>query len=299
MKTAPLVFGLGQCSLDYIGKAAAYPPPDTKCEFTDMAIQGGGPVATALVALSRWGLRCYMAGNVGDDEFGEKITVSLDAEGVDTSGIIVRNGCSSQFAFIVSEEQGGRRTIFWQRPTGKPLQPDELDLAVLKRSRLLHTDGLFTEAALFACRQAREAGIPVIVDGGTLREGMLDIARFSDCFIASETFSRSLGPDPVESCRILAGLGVNFAGVTLGANGYVALANGRIIKKPAYPSRAIDTTGCGDVFHAGVIYGLVRGWTAEKCLDCGAWAAALVSAKTGGRSGIPTRQELQDRNAFF
>jgi len=299
LKTAPLVFGLGQCSLDYIGKIDVYPPPDAKCEFTGMVVQGGGPVATALVALRRWGLPCYMAGNVGDDKFGAAILASLDSEGIDTSGIIARKGHSSQFAFIVSEAEGGRRTIFWQRPTGKPLQPDELDLAVLGKSRIFHTDGLFREASLFACKKAKEAGIPVVVDAGTLREGMLDIARFSDCFIASETFSRSLGPDPVESCRILAGLGVNFAGVTLGANGYIALINGRVIRKPAYPSRAIDTTGCGDVFHAGVIYGLVRGWSAEKCLDCGAWAAALASTKMGGRNGIPTRQELHDRNAFF
>lgn len=289
------IFGLGQCSLDYIGKAAAYPPPDTKCEFTDMVIQGGGPVATALVALSRWGLPCHMAGNVGDDAFGTTIRDSLDAEGLDTSGMITRKGQSSQFAFIVSEAGGGRRTIFWQRPTGRPLQPEELDLAVLKKSRMLHTDGLFREASLFACRKAKEAGIPVIVDAGTLREGMLDIARVSDCFIASETFSRALAPDPWESCRIMAGLGAHFVGVTLGGNGYIALVNGRIIRKPAYPAPAIDTTGCGDVFHAGVIYGLVQGWAAEKCLDCGAWAAACVSTKMGGRSGIPTLRELHEK----
>ena len=67
------VFGLGQCSLDYIGKVDVYPPPDVKCEFSDMVIQGGGPVATALVALSRWGVSCAFAGVVGDDMFGTMI----------------------------------------------------------------------------------------------------------------------------------------------------------------------------------------------------------------------------------
>ena len=64
------VWGLGQCCLDYIGKIVSYPPPDTKCEFSDMVIQGGGPVATALVALSRWGVPCAFAGVIGDDQFG-------------------------------------------------------------------------------------------------------------------------------------------------------------------------------------------------------------------------------------
>jgi len=145
-----------------------------------------------------------------------------------------------------------RRTIFWQRPTGMPLQPDDLDLEVLLKSRALHTDGIFTEASIFACIRAKKAGIPVIVDAGTLRDGMLDIARLSDCFIASETFSQAMAEDPVETCLKLSGLGCRFVGVTLGANGYIAMNDGRVIKKTAYPAKVIDTTGCGDAFHAGV-----------------------------------------------
>jgi ribokinase len=289
------IFGLGQCALDYIGIIEAYPPPDVKCEFANMAIQGGGVVATALVALSRWQLPCYMAGIVGDDLFGTAIADSLRKENVDTGGLIVRNGASSQFAFIVSEPGIGRRTIFWQRPTGIPLQPDELDLDVLGRSRALHTDGLFTEASLFACHTAKKAGIPVIVDAGTLREGMLEMVPLSDCFIASETFSQAVAENPLETCRILSGLGARFVGVTLGEKGYIALVGGRIIEKPAYPVTAIDTTGCGDVFHAGVTYGITNGWDAEKSLDLGAWAAALVSTQMGGRKGIPARDELKSR----
>jgi len=295
LKSASPIFGLGQCALDYIGIIEAYPPPDVKCEFANMAIQGGGVVATALVALSRWRLPCYMAGIVGDDFFGATIADSLRKEDIDTDGLIVRKGASSQFAFIASEPGIGRRTIFWQRPTGTPLQPDELDMEMLRRSRVLHTDGLFTEASLFACRTAKEAGIPIVVDAGTLREGMLDIVPLSDCFIASETFSQALAGDHLETCRILSGLGSRFVGVTLGEKGYIALVDGRIIEKPAYPVTAIDTTGCGDVFHAGVTYGIVNGWDAEKCLDLGAWAAALVSTQMGGRKGIPTWDELKSK----
>lgn len=295
LETDSPIFGLGQSALDYIGIIAAYPPPDVKCEFTNMDIQGGGVVATALVALSRWRLPCYFAGVVGNDVFGVTIAKSLRKEGIDTGGLIIREGHSSQFAFIVSEPGIGRRTIFWQRPTGMPLQPDELDMEVLRRSRALHTDGLFAEASIFACRKARETGIPVVVDAGTLREGMLDIVPFSDCFITSETFSQAMAENHLETCRILSGLGARFAGVTLGEKGYIALVDGRIIQKPAYPVKAIDTTGCGDVFHAGVTYGIVHGWDAEKCLDLGAWAAALVSTQMGGRKGIPTYDELKNK----
>lgn len=295
MKTKPYVFGVGQCSLDYIGLAPAYPPPDVKCEFTELTVQGGGPVATALVALRRWGLGSAMAGVAGDDDFGQKIIASLAEEGIDISGVRIRIGQKSQFAFIVSEPSCARRTIFWQRPTGQPLQPEELNLDTLLKSSALHTDGLFAEASLFACRKARAERIPVIVDAGTLRDGMLDIVRTSDCVIASEVFSSAFAENPTETCRKLADLGVKWAGVTLGAKGYVALIDGRIIRKEAYPVCAIDTTGCGDVFHAGVTFGIVRGWDAEKALDLGAWAAGLVSTKMGGRNGIPVRQAVENR----
>lgn len=289
------VFGLGQCSLDYIGLISSYPPPDVKCEFTHLHIDGGGPVATAMVALSRWGIPCSFTGVVGDDDFGSLILRSLIEEGVDVSGVVFRKGYYSQFAFIVAEPSNGRRTIFWQRPTGKPIRPEELDLEKLRNSCMLYTDGLFTEASLFACRQAKEWGLTVFVDAGTLREGMLEMVPLSDCFIVSEVFSQSLTESPRKTCECLASLGCPFVGVTLGDAGYIAFVNGQWIERAAYRVQVVDTTGCGDVFHAGVAWGLLKGWEPERCLDLGAWAAAMVSTKLGGRQGIPSLEELKGR----
>jgi sulfofructose kinase len=291
------VFGLGQCSLDYIGKVERYPPPDIKCEFRETMVQGGGPVATALAALSRWGISCRFAGVIGDDLFGGMIEQSLRDEGVGTEGLMVRKGGASQFACIVAEPDLGRRTIFWRRPGGPALRPEEVDLTTLRQARLLHTDGLCMEAALFAAREARLAGVTVVVDGGTLREGMLDLARLSDCFVVSEVFARALtgGDDPRRACQILSELGPRWVGVTLGKAGCVAMADGKFIERAACPVEAVDTTGCGDVFHAGLIYGLLEGWDGPKSLDLGTWAAAQVSLQLGGRTGIPTLSALRQR----
>jgi sulfofructose kinase len=289
----PEVYGLGQCSLDYLGRIEAWPPPDVKCEFTDLTVQGGGPVATALVALSRWGVSCSFAGIVGDDAFGGQIVDSLRREGVDTGGVVVRGGENSQFAFAAAEGGSGRRTIFWRRPTGAPLQTGEVDVKRLRSSRFFLTDGLMIEASLAAAREARAAGIPVVVDAGSLREGMPDLARESDYFLASSAFACAfMGDAALEKvCRRLAELGPKVTGVTLGEKGYAALVEGRYIERPAYPVEAVDTTGCGDVFHGGFVYGLVKGWEVERCLDFGAWAAAMVSRRLGGRAGIPPADE--------
>jgi sulfofructose kinase len=285
------VFGLGQCSFDCIGRVKAYPLPDLKCECSEMVIEGGGPVATALAALSRWGVSCAFAGVVGDDLWGDMIKASLDDEGIDTTGLVVRRESESQFAFIVAEpEQGGRRTIFWRRPTGHPLKPEEIDYTKIRNARVLHTDGLFMEASLAAAKAARAANVSVVVDAGSLREGTLDLARLSDYFIASENFSQSyVGQDgPLNACARLAELGPKVVSVTLGEKGYVALVDGRIIERPAYSVKGVDTTGCGDVFHAGFIYGLVKGWEVDESFNFAAWAASRVALKLGGRAGIPS-----------
>lgn len=291
------VFGIGQCSLDYIGAVDQYPLPDTKCEFDNLNIVGGGPVATALVALSRWGLNCAFAGITGDDDFSNMIRYSLDIEGIDLSGLLVRIGTLSQFAFITAERKSGARTIFWQRPTGTALLPEEIDMHILKRCRVLHTDGLFPDASLAACIEAKRSGIPVVVDAGTWREGMSEIARFSDYFIASERCGIALtgSDEPLDACKRILEFGPRLAAVTIGSRGYVAAHKGKLIRKPAYPVEAIDTTGCGDIFHAGFIYGLLQQWTIEKGLDLGAWAASRVSLEFGGRAGIPSLMEIRNR----
>lgn len=294
MSSAALdVFGIGQCSIDYLGHIAEYPPPDAKCELFDLTVQGGGPVATALVALSRWGMRCAFAGVVGNDHLGAAIRGSLDAEGIDTTGLTVRTGTDSQFAFIVAEPESGRRTIFWRRPTGPPPEPDEIDASLLRTARVLHTDGLFPEASLAAAAVAHEAEVEVVVDAGSMRDGMFELARSCGHFIASETFLRSFAPDvsPLDACRRIAELGPSVVAITLGRCGHVAIADGRAIARPAHLVESVDTTGCGDVFHAGYIYGLLQAWDVERRLEFGSWAASRVALRLGGRAGIPSVSE--------
>ena len=126
---------------------------------------------------------------------------------------------------------------------------------------------------------------------------MLELARLSDCFVASESFAQTLvgADDPQEACRRILDLGPAISGVTLGARGYVARFGGRSIVKPAHAVEAIDTTGCGDVFHAGLTYGFLQGWDPERSFDLAAWAASMVATKMGGSAGIPSVQDLRDR----
>jgi ribokinase len=276
------VFGLGQCVVDRLGLVDRFAAPDEKCEYTDITEQCGGPVATALSALSRWGRRCALAGVVGDDAEGSRIRDQLESEGVDTSRLLVRRGSRSQHAFVAVERATGRRTIYWQRPTGPPPEAGEIESPP---ARVFLTDGLFTAASVELARRAEL----VVVDAGTMREGTEALLPLAHVFVASASFARALvgADDPRGACRAMRERGVEVAGVTLGARGYVASFRDTVLEGPAFAVEAVDTTGCGDIFHAGLVEGLLARWPLERCFDFAAWAAAQAATRLGNRAGLP------------
>lgn len=280
------VFGLGQSAFDHLLLVPRYPGPDEKVEGEGLREECGGPVATALWTLGRWGRRCAFAGVVGDDEAGRRIRADLEGVGVDTSRLLLRSGDRSQEAFIAVAAETGERRITWQRPTGAAPHPEEVELP---RARVFLTDGLFAEASI-AWAQA----CPVtVVDAGTLREGTQALLDVAEVFVASASFARAfLGrDDPLEACRRIRARGADVAAVTLGKRGYVASFDNVEIERPAHAVDVVDTTGCGDVFHAGVVEGLLAGWSWERTFDFAAWAAARCATRLGGRAGVPARED--------
>jgi ribokinase len=274
-----------------------YPPSDTKCEFDDFLIQGGGPVATALVALARWGISARFAGVVCSDPFGRLILQGLQEAQVDTSAMRVQEGGRSQFAFICVEKNSGKRTIFWGRPKASPFRPSDIPKEFLNGVQALHLDGLFLEASLHLAREAKERQIPVVLDAGSLRPGMLDLIRFTDHLITAENFIGQYLPEQPLASRLarLKEMGPEVVTVTLGHNGSVSLWEEIPYRLPALKVQATDTTGAGDVFHGAYIYGLLQGGSPPERIQWATVAAGLSCRSLGGRSGIPSRREVEER----
>jgi ribokinase len=291
-----IVTGLGQCSLDYFSLVDSYPENDTKKEVLEWHEQGGGPVATALVALSRLGIKCRFYGVVGDDEAGEKIRRSLTEEGVEVKGLVSRKGSSSQVAFIVVEETTAKRTILWKRPSGKALQPDELHNDFLQDSGFLLIDGLMMEASLAAAKKAKELNIPVMLDAGSARPGMLELAQLCDYVVASEVFAKGFGwklsAESLKKER--ESLGVKALTITLGEQGSITMSEDQFFGMLAFRVDAVDTTGAGDVFHGGYIYGLLKDWDLRRTVRFASAVAAMKCMRMGGRTGIPRLNEVME-----
>ncbi len=287
------VVGIGQCSWDYLAVVDSFPASDSKAEVSEWQEQGGGPVATALVALARLGITADFHGVVGDDREGAKIRESLHSEGIDISGLVTRNMALSQKAFIAIERKSAKRTIFWERPSGAPLLPVELPEALLADCCFLLLDGLMSETSLFAAKKARSLGIPVMLDAGKVRPGMLKIARSCDYLVASEQFALDLGwaGDPAAFQPQAKRLGAPVVTITLGERGSVTYRDSEIICLPAFPVEARDTTGAGDVFHGAYAYGLLRGLDLRDTIRFASAAAAMKCRMIGGRAGIPDQAQ--------
>ncbi|MGD9039114.1 MAG: PfkB family carbohydrate kinase [Desulfobacteraceae bacterium] len=288
------VVGLGQACIDYLGRVPSYPEEDGKVELMDLQMQCGGPASTALVTLSRMGIKTSFLGSVSDDAFGVEIIRGLTEEKVDHTFLKTTPGYTSQFAFIAINRDDGRRTIFWTRGSVPHLKSTDVDLSPFPGARILHTDGLMVEASMEAARQAREMGLKVVMDAGTLRDGYLDLVSMVDVLIASERFgSALLGVDePVEKAlEAISKWGPKEVVITLGPKGSVGWKDGETVWKKAFPVNVTDTTGAGDVYHGAYIHGLLKGWDMTECMRFASAASALKCMEIGARKGIPTLQE--------
>ena len=285
------VVGIGQCSWDYLAVVDAFPASNTKAEVSDWQEQGGGPVATALVTLARLGVPCDFHGVIGDDQEGEKIKKSLRSEGIGISLLVTRENAVSQKAFIAIEQRSAKRTIFWERPSGNPLLPEELPGTLFDDCSFLLLDGLMSEVSLFAAKKAQSRGIPVMLDAGKIRPGTLEIAGLCDYLVASEQFACDLGwaGNPAGFQDQAKRLGATVVTITLGGQGSITYRDNEIIAIPAFQVDALDTTGAGDVFHGAYIFGLLEGLDLADTIRFASAVAAMKCRRIGGRAGIPDK----------
>ena len=278
-----------------MGKLSVYPEEDGKCELIDLHTQCGGPASTALVTLSRLGIRTSFLGSISDDPRGVEIVKGLKKEKVDSTFLKITPGYSSQFAFIAITENGNR-TIFWHRGSVPPLKPRDIDLSPFSRAKILHLDGLMIEAAQEAAKQAKNMGLTIVLDAGTMRKGSQELASLVDVLISSERFAEPLIGDsasPEKSLEVLHDLGPREVIITLGAKGSIGLSDGTSNFQKAFSVDAVDTTGAGDVYHGAYIYGMLQGWDMQHCMRFASAAAAMKCRHIGAREGIPHLKEIK------
>jgi sulfofructose kinase len=291
------VAGFGTNAVDHLIGVASYPEFNTKVELTDYRILPGGEVASTLVALQRLGFRTAYAGSFGDDESGKLGLNSLIEEHVNVDRARVVSGAMTQVAFIIVDEQSGERTITWKRDPRLTFTPHDAPLELARSAKILHITPHDTAAAVAMARAARDARTIVSLDIDNVFEGVEELLALTDVLIASSGFLEKLTgvrdtlPAMTEA---VSRYGCRIVGVTLGGEGSQLLADGVFIDTPGFavPGGCVDTTGAGDAFRAGFLYGLLSGSTIDEAALHANAVAALKCRSVGARSALPTRDEV-------
>ncbi|PLX19661.1 MAG: hypothetical protein C0601_01245 [Candidatus Muiribacterium halophilum] len=296
------VIGIGTAACDYVGIIPHYPRLDDKIKMEHLEIQGGGPVATALVTLSRLGIKTFYAGVLGDDNFGDFILKNLHENNINTDFVQIEKGIRSPFAFCVAHVENGKRSVFSIK--GDKMEPDLSDdylKNIIETADFFHIDGSVPDLSMEVLRQRKN--IPVMIDLGAIKPKILDIMPLCEYRIASYQFAREFtGNDKPDIKSFLVDIfdkNTILSGITLGEHGSTFYDGKAFLHIDSFKVEKIkDTTGCGDVFHGAFIYGLLMGWETKKIGRFSSFMAAEKAKHLGGQKGIPKLKDIDLKNIF-
>ncbi|MGH9946734.1 MAG: carbohydrate kinase family protein, partial [Pyrinomonadaceae bacterium] len=274
-----------------------YPAFGSKIEFGNYARFAGGEVATTVAGLQRLGLKTYYAGKFGRDDAGKFGIDTLSEEGIDLQYCATVEDAETQIAFIIIDESSGERTVTWKRDKRLSFAADEAPIEAVNSCRLLHMTHHDTAACIRLAAAARTLGVPVSLDIDNVVEGIDELFPLVDIMIAGSEFpEKFLGiSDPRAAlAEMSARFGNALIGITLGNRGSLLLCGGEYIETSGFdvPGGCRDTTGAGDAFRTGLLYGLLTGETIETAAVMANAVAALKCREIGARTALPTRSEL-------
>jgi len=264
------------------------------------ALTLGGSGGIAACGAAALGLRVAFAGVVGDDAFGRFVIESLEAHGVETSGVLVDPERITGLSIVVKRDED--EAVMTDVGTVSALHESHVDRSVLSTSRHVHVSSLYLQESLrpglrALFEEAHRHGASTSVDPnrdptGNWDGGLFDLMSETDVFFANSTEIRAItGVDDVDvAAEALAERGAVVA-VKFGQGGGLAMWGDEVVRSEAIPIDVIDTTGAGATFAAGFIAGRLRGWSLERCLALAVACASLSMQALGGTAAQPTMDE--------
>lgn len=293
------VVGFGTNAVDFLIVVSEYPQFNSKIALTDYIQAAGGEVATTVVGLSRLGLKTSYVGRFGADREGDFGLQTLINENVNVQFAEQIEGARTQIAFIIIDERSGERTVIWHRDNKLAYDEQDAPLASAALGKILHFTPHDTRACLEMAREARKNGTIVSIDIDNIFDGINELLPLVDIFISSAEFPERLVGihDKKESLReIKRRFGCSIVGMTLGEEGSLMLCENEFIESHGFavPNGCKDTTGAGDAFRVGFLYGLLKGESVETAAQMANAVAALKCRELGARTALPNNSELME-----
>jgi ribokinase len=295
------VIGFGALNVDKLYKVNRIAREEEESFVIEFKESPGGSAANTVVGLARLGLKTGYIGKVAEDREGELLLKDFREEYVDTGGIIVsRQGRSGVVMGYI--DMKGERALYADPGVNNWLEFKEINLGYASRAKFLHLTSFVGEKTFEAQRKLVKtlSDVKVSFDPGSLYArkrltSLKPIIKRSFVMLPNEIEIRLLtGKDYEGGSKRLIKEGVGVVAVKLGERGcYVTDGKERHLVEP-YEKKLVDTTGAGDAFCAGFLYGLIKGRDLYECGRLGNFVAARCISKMGARTGLPRLQDLKD-----
>lgn len=284
------IVGIGACVMDTLLTVPSYPKEDTKLRALSSRPAGGGPAATGIVAAAKLGVDAAFIGVLSDDNGGVFLKKDFERFGVSTDLVEVKSGYRSFTSVIWLSQDSASRTCVFDKGNLPPLQLNSAQTAAIENAEVLMVDGNEMDAAVEAAKIAREKGTKVLYDCGGLYEGVERLLAHTDIMIPSEEFA--MGHTKTENAEaaareLYARYHPEIVVVTQGKQGGILFDGEKLWAYPAFPVKAVDTNGSGDVFHGAFAAAVVKGYGYETCCLFASAVAALKCTGVGARQSVP------------
>ena len=296
------VICVGAACWDTVFQVKEIPAAGVKALALHAVQRAAGMAVNAAVALSRLGMSVHMWTRIGDDETGRQFLQEMQRERINADGVRVLAGVQTSFSSILVDLQG-ERTLVPFFDANIPPDASWLPLDKVADAGAVLVDMRWLEGAAAALKQARQCGVPGILDADTApAQDLNDMIPLASHVLFSESALNIVRPGLAPEAALLDVAARNPAevvGVTLGPQGALlwTRASGRVLHVPAPRIQAVDTLGAGDVWHGAFAWGLVQGLPIPEIVQWANLAAAMKCEVFGGVTGTPTWAQLQARAA--
>jgi sugar/nucleoside kinase (ribokinase family) len=275
------VLSYGTIGMDVILQVPHWPDADVSTHAFTARQTLGGKATNAAAHLAAWGLKVAVSGTIiGDDAMGKQLFRSIhNIQGISTRYLRKKRGHQSMYCIILVRPDGERAIIGVHTDTIETTPPTE---DMIAGARILTLDLYGGAERVEAARLASRANVPVIV--GDVRQLDHEVLPYTLIAIASAAELRNEYPDlsPDECARRIADSGAKEIIITGGANQVLVFEeNGVLTRFDPPPTVAVDTTGAGDAFRAGVVFGKAAGLSTPGAAKIGAAAGSLAVGKFG------------------
>ena len=296
-----MIVGFGALNLDKIYRVDKIPGRDEEGFVKSLEMHPGGSAANTIVGLARLGIPTSFIGKIGSDEEGRILLTDFEREGVNTSTIIRAEGRSGTAMIFVDEK--GHRAILVDPGVNDTIAFEEINLDSIADAKLIHMNSFICKNGIDSFesqkRIAMETKAEISFDPGMpyIEKGLKKlepIIKNSAVFMPNRSELEALmNLDFRDAAKEIISMGCKIVVVKMGEKGCYITDGEEEFEVKAFQTKAVDTTGAGDAFNAGFLYGYIKGYSLEDCGRLGNWVASRNIQKVGARTGLPSEEELR------